>query len=398
MRILFVTNLFPPHYLGGYELLCHQVVHAFAAGGHRVSVLTSTHESGLGAETEDGVRVFRELRLETPFDGEPDPSRRNRLRIGRHNERVTSRVLAAENPEVVFLWSQLRLTMGCARAAQASGRCTVVTFNDDHWATFVPSPLDSWRPNRIGRWITDRTLHRRATLSGLALDRSTCISKCLKNILLDKGVPVWNARVIYQGIPIERFPSKEVPGLLHSPLRLLYVGQLHRYKGVHTLVKAVSALAGTEPVCATIVGDGDPKYRAELARTSEGLPLVLRGKARHDELPAIYREHDVFVFPSTWKEPFGLTHLEAMASGTTVISTTEGGHGELMQDGVNGLVFEKERPDQLAQHIRRLLANPAMSRQLAVHAREIVEREFSLARYVADLEVFVAEAQAGGLP
>ena len=57
MRILALTNLYPPHYLGGYELICQMVVHELRARGHEVQVLTSNHivPGKPSAETEAGV-------------------------------------------------------------------------------------------------------------------------------------------------------------------------------------------------------------------------------------------------------------------------------------------------------------------------------------------------------
>ena len=67
-RILTVTNLYPPHYLGGYELLCRQVMQELAARGHEIMVLTSTHGSGEAVESLDGLEVRRTLNLDTPAD------------------------------------------------------------------------------------------------------------------------------------------------------------------------------------------------------------------------------------------------------------------------------------------------------------------------------------------
>jgi glycosyltransferase involved in cell wall biosynthesis len=112
-------------------------------------------------------------------------------------------------------------------------------------------------------------------------------------------------------------------------------------------------------------------------------------------LSGVYREHDIFVFPSTWQEPFGLTHLEAMACGTPVISTADGGHGEFLKDGENALIFEKENPGQLAAQISRLISDNDLAGHLAATARAMVEQEFTLQRYVTDIEAFLQEAATG---
>ena len=73
-----------------------------------------------------------------------------------------------------------------------------------------------------------------------------------------------------QGIPLELFPPKAEPGAAHSPFRLLYAGQLHRYKGVHTLMEA-AAIAGRAEFSVTVAGAGDPAYEAELRAMADRL-------------------------------------------------------------------------------------------------------------------------------
>lgn len=242
-------------------------------------------------------------------------------------------------------------------------------------------------------FVLDRLFHPGGSLHGLDMTHATAISQCLKSNLVAGGVPVDDARVIYQGIPIERFPVREQLGRLSQPVRLLYTGQLHRYKGVHTLLHAAHHIASTTEISVTLVGAGDADYERELrALAAEGsADVTFMGRVPHDDLPKVYREHDLFVFPSTWQEPFGLTHLEAMASGLPVISTANGGHGEFLRDGENALVFEPEDVDGLAGRIQRLIQDDALRCRLARDGRRHVEDHFTLSRYVTDLESHLVE-------
>jgi glycosyltransferase involved in cell wall biosynthesis len=196
---------------------------------------------------------------------------------------------------------------------------------------------------------------------------------------------------------LEQFPEKEHPGTLSTPVRLLYAGQLHPYKGVHTLLEAASTLKRAHRVSlqVTIAGDGPLEYREQLQRQAltEGLAVDFLGRIPHAELPALYRAHDIFVFTSTWREPFGLTHLEAMASGTPVVSTSEGGHGEFLRHEENALIFKKERADDLASRMLDIIRLDTLRKRLAAAGRREVETNFTMRRYVDDLEAFLGAAQ-----
>lgn len=395
MKILVVSNLFPPDVLGGYEILCAQVCRALRARGHEVRVLTSApprRDAGVGHEPE----VQRRLELETPFDRPARRSRRRRAAVSARNAAVTRVAIASERPDRVFVWSQLRLSLGAAIAAEASGVPVAYTLNDEHLAGYLPARLQR-SPRSWAATLLDRLAARELTLSAVRLRHATCISAALRDALVAKGVPVGRARVIHQGIPIERFPARLERARRTGPARLLYAGQLHEYKGVHTLLEAAALLSrgrGTPEFELTIAGQGQAGYEARLRGLSRqaGVPVRFLGRLPHADVPALHREHDVLVFPSIWKEPFGLSHLEAMASGTPVVSTDEGGPQEFLDHERNALVFRAGDACDLAATLGRLLADEGLGARLAREGRACVERRFTLARYVSDIETFLEDA------
>ena len=405
MKILFISNLFPPHYLGGYEILCQQVCEDLRKRGHVCIVLTSTHGVKEATTGETTPGIHRILDLYNPFGEQAGLMRAQRWRVGRRNYGLTRAFVARERPDVIFIWSQLRMGLGSTQAAMDSGVPVAYTFNDFHMAGYRPAPF-GLAPRAFARYVADNWIFRGITFKGQDFKNATCISHMLKKKLLGNGVPIKDARVIYQGIPVEKFPEKAEPGKIAHPPHLLYVGQLHPYKGVHTLIEAAHLIAndmkrtpGSPRLClgVSIVGDGPESYKRQLMEMAlQGhADIEFAGKVAQPELPGIYRKHDIFVFPSTWQEPFGLTHLEAMASGTPVISTADGGHGEFLKDGENALIFEKENPQALAAQISRLISDNDLARHLAATARAMVEQEFTLQRYVTDIEVFLQEVVEG---
>ena len=377
---MIVSNLYPPEIQGGYEILCAQVVGWLRARNHEVVVLTSAGGS-------ESAEEMRKLQLSSPF---PAPARRGRahqVRLQRFNRKATAQAIAQVRPELIFMWSQLRLGSGPARAAEASGIPVVYTWNDDHILGLAPV---QWglTPRRLVGALSDRSWAREATWRGLKFRRAITISHKLREILQRGGYP-GQLQVVYQGIRLEDFACKKDPGSIGTPGRLLYVGQLHHYKGVHTLLEAL-------PHCPdwtlTIVGAGNPDYVQKLKESAKSLGerVSFLGRLPHAQLAQVYQEHDAFVFPSIWDEPYGLTHLEAMASGLPLLATLHVGHGEHLRDGVNCLGFLKGSAEGLAQALRRLHSDPALAHRLALQGRELVVQELNFERYAREVEEVLA--------
>ena len=400
MNILIITNLYPPYVLGGYEILCGQVVHSLLQHGHRITILTSVHGTADGVPVQDiieGCMVTRSLRLFCPFERSAGSEIGPRISTERYNRHTTTSFIEQLPlpPDIIFMWSQLRLTPGPARAAEASGIPIVYTFNDENIAGYLPAPF-RLTPKGVLRYLFDRLIAPAITLRGIRFEHTTCISRILKRNLITRGLWIEDSHVIYQGIPIERFPLRPDAGKRQEPIRVLYAGQLHAYKGVHTILEAAALLSKnprTPSFTLTITGKGPDEYTSRLQKEAEGLtvPITFTGIVPHDQMPELYRSHDVFIFPSIWEEPFGLTHLEAMASGLPVISTVNGGQGEFLVEGVNALVFPPEDADKLARELDRLLADDALYERLVREGRMTAESSFTFTRYVQELEAFMEQ-------
>ncbi|MBF0408000.1 MAG: glycosyltransferase family 4 protein [Candidatus Riflebacteria bacterium] len=405
MKILIISNLYPPHYLGGYEILCAQVVESFIRSGHEITVLTSnftssaspssvqTSEKVHGNSEQRPEQIIRKLTLYPDFGKPPVIDRMMRLSQTRHNRNLTREIIAKGNFDAIFIWSQLRLSIGCAAAAEESGIKVFYTFNDEHIIGYKPAEFSLY-PIKLLKYLRDRYIFQDITFENLKFQRTTCISATLKNNLLRQGLKIPDSKVIFQGIPVENFPCKENSGEIHSPLKLLYAGQLHEYKGVHVLLEAAAKLVKIRQLKLniTIAGDGPAEYKSTLNKLAKdcACPVEFCGRLPHSELPALYRNNDIFIFPSLWQEPFGLTHLEAMASGTPVVSTNDGGHGEFLKNHENSLIFEKGNSDQLADCIFELVSNDTLRSEIIKTARNLIDKTFSIERYAQDLLLFIS--------
>lgn len=149
-----------------------------------------------------------------------------------------------------------------------------------------------------------------------------------------------------------------------SRLRVGFIGQIVRHKGVHVLLDALRRLPQhvRARLDVRIYGDPDqaPEYVAELTRMMGDPPLAsFAGIYAHDETGHVFATLDVLVVPSLWFD-FPLIIHESFASGTPVVATRLGAMAEVITHGVNGLLFERGNAQELADHLRTLAETPTM--------------------------------------
>jgi hypothetical protein len=132
MRILVLTNLYPPAAVGGYERMCRDVVERFRRGGHTVGVLTST----FGGEVRD-VDPDLQRRLWLYWDGHEVvcPSLLRQIALERAGRRALSRMLGRFRPDVVSVWGMGGLSLGLLSLLSAAGLPIVYVVGDD-WLVF----------------------------------------------------------------------------------------------------------------------------------------------------------------------------------------------------------------------------------------------------------------------
>jgi glycosyltransferase involved in cell wall biosynthesis len=161
----------------------------------------------------------------------------------------------------------------------------------------------------------------------------------------------------------------------------------------------IMARAGTVGrVALSVAGPAqDPEYLAGLQRSLHASPLRehvrFLGQVPWERMPELYQDHEVYLLPSVFEEPFSIGLLEAMASGLAVVGTTTGGSREVLVEGENSLTFPAEDAPALAAQLQRVL-DPTLRARLAAAGRRTVEQRFPLDRILSEIETFLQDAVA----
>ena len=341
MRILSVGNMYPPHHLGGYELVWRSAVRHHRAAGHEVRVLTTDVRLGDPAGADD-PGCFRELRWYWRDHAWPRLSIPQRLRLERDNAATLRRHLAGFRPDVVAWWAMGGMSLSLPGRTRVPG----AAFVSDDWLAYAPKEDQFHRLLRRGRFDT-RTI-----------DHWVFVSEYTRAHARELGYAFASSEVNPSGVGEEFLTA--APARPWS-WRLLYVGRIDERKGIDTAVRALDHL----PAEATldVVGSGDPAAERRL-RAMADERVRFTGIVAREKLPAVYANADAVVFPVRWSEPWGVVPLEAMGVGRPVVATGRGGSGEYLRDGDNALLFDAEDPAALAAQVERLASDAALRERL----------------------------------
>lgn len=183
--------------------------------------------------------------------------------------------------------------------------------------------------------------------------------------------------VIYTGVDLKKFKIKQMTNNDSKVTKFIYVGNLLISKGIYDLVKAFGILRTRGINCSlTICGEGKEKRDVqEYCSLNNINSITFHGVVNNDDLPSILTEHDVLVLPSH-REGLGMVLIEALAMGKLVIGSNVGGIPEVIEDKINGFLFNAMCIDDLANVMEKAaLELPRINPQ---ELRATVENTFDI--------------------
>ena len=199
------------------------------------------------------------------------------------------------------------------------------------------------------------------------------------------------------GARVELVPNAIAPeGLLGAdtakatrgkPLHLAYVGRLVATKGVLEAIEATRILRDRGvAVHLSIAGSGpfEGKLREAVAEAGLSDRVTFRGPLFGEEKNLLWREADLFAFPTYHKEGLPYALLEAMAAAAVPVTNPVGAIPDVMRHGVHGLFVPPRDPQALADTLARLDADRAQLARMAAAGRQRVLENYSIARLASD--------------
>jgi len=407
MKILVITNLYPPHEIGGYELRCRDVCDRLKASGHDVHILTSDHSVAGRTEIAE-PHVSRKLRINGMY-GNPWLPIQHLYALEKHNHQTLAREIETVRPDIIHVWNMGGISKSLLLRIEQV-KIPVVYDVSDHWIA-RSLRADVW----LSWWNTPGSLARSALRGFLSFTRIRSAvnravptaswdtiqfsniyfcSAFMRDITASRGWPVGHADVIHCGIETTAFPVKQDYSRFE---KLLWVGRLSEDKDPLTAIRALAAARsnGLTDLTLDLYGHGDPDFIAKVDAEIASLGLTdhaFRKSAPAAEMRKLYSQYDALLFTSNWGEPFALTPLEAMSSGLPVITSLDGGQPELARHGVNCLIAEAANPALYATRIGELAAQPLLRAAIAATGLEEARSRFDIDPITRQIEAFLEKS------
>lgn len=386
MKILVISDYYPPHYIGGYELMCQKVTDQLISAGHEVLVLTSKFGTENG--TIEG-HIHRQL---TRITLNNHPQKIASLFTTRANYALTQSLARQFQPDFAYLWNIREVSILPALAMQDMGIATMYKFGS-HWLahayqhyTRVNSPIKKlYRRFQIGL----------RQFEELDFTVATFDSESLRQSYVNAGVNFRQSAVVPSFID-DRWATGEAKQAIHSPLKLLYAGRFDPDKGIMVVVEAFAHLVqehATTDVTLTLIGSGDEATMSELhqiiAEHQLSDLIEFHPFLPHDDLMSTLHHYDLLLYPTLAWEGFGLTIVEAMSQGVPAIASDIGGPRDIVQDGKTGVLIPSGSATALANAILELAQQPERLLAMSQAGVAVVREKYTASHVGKQLQDFM---------
>ncbi|MGW7340752.1 glycosyltransferase family 4 protein [Streptomyces sp. NPDC054808] len=365
-KTLIVTNDFPPR-PGGIQAFLHNM--ALRLDPERLVVYASTWKRG-----REGVEATAAFDAEQPFTVV-----RDRTTMLLPTPGATRRAVGLLREHgCTSVWFGAAAPLGLmAPALRRAGAERLVATTHGHEAGWAQLPAARQLLRRIGEstdTITYLGEYTRSRIAGALTPEAAA-----RMVQLPPGVDEKTFHPASGGDEV-----RARLGLTDRPV-VVCVSRLVPRKGQDTLIRAMPRILAAEPDAVLLVVGGGP-YEKDLRRlaaeTGVADSVHFTGSVPWSELPAHYGAGDVFAMPCRTRrggldvEGLGIVYLEASATGLPVVAGDSGGAPDAVLDGETGWVVHGNDPNESADRITTLLADPELRRRMGERGRTWVEEKW----------------------
>ena len=400
MRILVISDLYPPVAFGGYESETAALVDGLRER-HDVLVLTSVRD-------RSSAPAAANVRRELPYVG---PRRREAFRApvaAARAARVTRGAIAAFDPELVYVANSVAIPQSAPLVAASSGLPVVYRLSELFMASSLYSGdrfLRTLLPGQSGPHAALASVMRLTNRHpALRLDPSAparaAISWASNSLREHVELPASIEPVLERTIHPATTQEAAFSALERSPSpqpTVIFLGRMTTAKGIEVAYRALARVREQHGIDAklVLVGTATAEMRGRLDDLAAELGVTdaidMRGHLDTDGLAAVLAEAGALVLPTVEWDVFPLVLIEAGLARVPIVAARIGGVPEAVTDGEHALLFEPGDVAACADAIAAVLRDPAAADERAARAHERM-RELSVERYRRESERFILDA------
>lgn len=360
LKVLMISHEFPPIGAGGAQTT-RFIAKYIAKLGVDINILTTRPTKELSLDHPDGYKVFYCGRIKKKHYTTHIPEM---FLFIVSVIKDLNFIIEKVNPDIVHCFFAI-----------PSG-IPALYIKNKYKIPYIVSLLGADVPGfNIGDWRLDTYHFLTKHLSKAIWNNASSItanSYSLKG-LSEKFTPTLDIKIITNGVDSNIFYPESSKSYSTEKVHLLFASRLMRQKGIDSLIIACGILKrrGINNFKLTVVGDGYLKgLMNTLIKKYDLIDNVdYLGWKKNDEIPAILRESDVFILPSTM-EGMSTVVLEAMSCGLPIVATKVEGYSEILEDSINGFTVEYGDHEKLADVIEKLIKSPKLREKMGKRSLE----------------------------
>ncbi len=217
----------------------------------------------------------------------------------------------------------------------------------------------------------------------------SAVAQCASLVAISRHQSMTATGVAVSGVIHHGIDATQIPVGAGSGGYACFLGRMHPNKGVLTAIRVARRAGVPLRIAAKMRSAGEQEYFQQVIRSELGGTIEYVGELGAAEKFALLGDAFALLNPLQWDEPFGMVMIEAMATGTPVLSTLRGAAPEIVVDGVTG--FLRETPKALAA------ALPGCAQLDRGNCRRATETTFGIRRMVGEHVAFYEKCLAGAL-
>jgi glycosyltransferase involved in cell wall biosynthesis len=397
MKLLLISNIFPPGYIGGYELGALEIARALAARGHDVQVLTSDYFLDEANEI-DGFEVHRILESVSMAHDLIDTDTQNRLGhyINLRNIRKIGSAYRQFKPDVVLLFNIHGLgSLGILQFLTSVGVPTMLYLMDNVFSGLRPN---SSRHKKFQQLFGDPQLNRLSKIIAMSQNVSRSVAATI-------GADLGPVTYIPGWVNVQ----SDWPTEVHTHdggVRFVFSSRVTPHKGTELMLDAAENLVrrGITGFSIDVYGSGWVADFMQKVQT-KGLSdyIRYRGSVGKSEMLAGFFHYDALLFPTWEREAFGFVASEAAAAGCLPIMTAGIGASEWFLDNIDCIKISRSAHSLTAAMLQVIYLSGEDLLKMRTAAMHAARRNLSFERWISVIERTCAEVaiapseQAGSL-